>query len=146
MTVDAVNFCCPDYIVTMNELVKQNWNQKQGIAGVTTMMFTIRKDGRIEDVQVEKPSGFVASTTRHGGPCRSHDSHRCHRDIRIRRSLFISSSIRQVMRTRTHDDNCAQTSTRANRHDYGGAVRRWSRRGQQPAPPQTPQQPSEIAT
>jgi TonB family protein len=60
VTVDAVNFCCPDYIVTMNELVKQNWNQKQGIAGVTTMTFTIRKDGRIEDVQVEKPSGFVA--------------------------------------------------------------------------------------
>ena len=60
VTVDAVNFCCPDYIVTMNELVKQNWNQKQGIAGVTTMMFTIRKDGRIEDIRVEKSSGFVA--------------------------------------------------------------------------------------
>jgi TonB family protein len=60
VTVDAVNFCCPDYINTMAELVKQNWNQKQGIAGVTTMMFTIRKDGRIEDVQIEKPSGFVA--------------------------------------------------------------------------------------
>ena len=59
VTVDALNFCCPDYIITMNELVKQNWNQKQGIAGVTTMLFTIRKDGRIEDVKVEKPSGFV---------------------------------------------------------------------------------------
>jgi TonB family protein len=60
VTVDAVNFCCPDYIITMNELVKQYWNQKLGIAGVTTMMFTIRKDGRIEDVKVEKPSGFIA--------------------------------------------------------------------------------------
>jgi TonB family protein len=60
VTVDAVNFCCQDYIITMNELVKQYWNQKLGIPGVTTMRFTIRRDGRIEDVQVEKPSGFVA--------------------------------------------------------------------------------------
>ena len=60
VTVDAVDFCCQDYIITMNELVKQFWNQKLGIAGVTTMQFTIRKDGRIEDVKVEKPSGFVA--------------------------------------------------------------------------------------
>lgn len=60
VTVDAVNFCCPDYIITMNELVKQYWNQKLGIAGVTTMMFTIRRDGRIENVRVEKPSGFIA--------------------------------------------------------------------------------------
>ena len=44
----------------LNELVKQFWNQKLGIAGVTTMQFTIRRDGRIEDVKVEKPSGFVA--------------------------------------------------------------------------------------
>lgn len=60
VTVDAVDFCCPDYIVTMNELVKQNWNQKQGITGVTTMTFTIRKDGRIEDIQIKKSSGFIA--------------------------------------------------------------------------------------
>lgn len=60
VTVDAVDFCCQDYIITMNELVKQYWNQKLGIPGVTTMKFTIRRDGRIEDVQVEKPSGFVA--------------------------------------------------------------------------------------
>ena len=60
VTVDAVDFCCPDYIITMNELVKQNWNQKQGITGLTTMTFTIRKDGRIEDIQIKKSSGFIA--------------------------------------------------------------------------------------
>jgi TonB family protein len=58
VTVDAVNFCCPDYIATMAELVKQNWNGNQGRAGLTTMMFTILKDGVIEGVQVEKQSGF----------------------------------------------------------------------------------------
>ena len=58
VTVDAPNFCCPGYIVTMNELIKQNWNGKQGIPGLITMMFTIRRDGRIEGIQVEKSSGF----------------------------------------------------------------------------------------
>ena len=60
VTVDAVNFCCPEYISTMAELVRQNWNGKQGLVGVTTMMFTIQRDGRIEGVQVEKSSGFAA--------------------------------------------------------------------------------------
>jgi TonB family protein len=60
VTVDAVNFCCPDYITTMAELVTQNWNGKQGLVGLTTMMFTIQKDGRIEGIQVEKGSGFIA--------------------------------------------------------------------------------------
>jgi TonB family protein len=60
VTVDAVNFCCPDYITTMAELVTQNWNGKQGLVGLTTMMFTIQKDGRIEGIQVENGSGFIA--------------------------------------------------------------------------------------
>ena len=60
VTVDAPNFCCPEYINTMAELIRQNWNGKQGLVGVTTMMFTIQKNGRIEGIQVEKGSGFVA--------------------------------------------------------------------------------------
>ena len=44
----------------MAELIRQNWNGKQGLVGVTTMMFTIQKDGRIEGIQVEKASGFTA--------------------------------------------------------------------------------------
>ena len=59
VTVDAVNFCCPDYINTMQELIRQNWNGKQGIVGVTTIKFTIRRDGGIQDIQLEKPSGFA---------------------------------------------------------------------------------------
>jgi TonB family protein len=58
VTVDAANFCCPDYITTMAELVKQTWNGNQGRSGLTTMKFTILKDGVIEGIQVEKPSGF----------------------------------------------------------------------------------------
>jgi TonB family protein len=59
VTVDAVDFCCPDYIVTMAELIKQNWNGKQGLLGVTTMMFTIGRDGRIEGIRLERGSGFT---------------------------------------------------------------------------------------
>ena len=58
VTVDAVNFCCPDYIITMAELVKQNWNGNKGRTALTTMMFTITKQGLIEGIQVEKQSGF----------------------------------------------------------------------------------------
>ena len=60
VTVDAVNFCCPDYIATMVELVRQGWNGRQGIPGLTTMMFTIKRDGSIENIQREKSSGFDA--------------------------------------------------------------------------------------
>ncbi len=59
VTVDAVNFCCPDYIVTMSEVVKQGWNNRQGISGLTKMKFTILKDGRLQDIQLETSSGFV---------------------------------------------------------------------------------------
>jgi TonB family protein len=59
VTVDAVDFCCPDYVTTMADIIRQGWNGKQGLAGVTTMMFTVHRNGRIEDVRVEKPSGFA---------------------------------------------------------------------------------------
>lgn len=53
-------FCCPEYILAMKSLIEQSWNRQQGLIGITTMKFTIQKDGSIQDVQVEKPSGFTA--------------------------------------------------------------------------------------
>lgn len=53
------NFCCPEYIVTMKSMIEQNWNRQQGVIGLTTMKFTIQRDGSIQDIQVEKPSGFT---------------------------------------------------------------------------------------
>jgi TonB family protein len=58
--LDVADFCCPDYIITMQELVRQNWNGKQGIVGVTTMKFTVTREGRIEAIQLERSSGFDA--------------------------------------------------------------------------------------
>lgn len=60
VTLDVADFCCPEYIIGMKEAIVRNWNHKKGRVGVTMMMFTIRKDGRIEGIRVEKPSGFPA--------------------------------------------------------------------------------------
>src|SRR4029434_9966787 len=51
-------FCCPEYIVSMKSLIEQNWVQKQGLIGITTMKFTIRSDATLQDIQLEKSSGF----------------------------------------------------------------------------------------
>ena len=58
--LDVANFCCPEYLQQLVGLVQQNWQQNQGVAGSTVMKFTITRRGSIEDVLVEKPSGFVA--------------------------------------------------------------------------------------
>ena len=33
VTTDYANFCCPTYLDQMVELIKRNWNQKQGASG-----------------------------------------------------------------------------------------------------------------
>jgi protein TonB len=54
---DYANFCCPEYLVQMTDLIHRNWNQNQGATGIVTVKFTIRRDGTIADIEVEKPSG-----------------------------------------------------------------------------------------
>jgi TonB family protein len=58
--LDVADFCCPDYLVLMLEKIRGNWNQRAEVAGQTTVVFTIQRDGRITDVSVEKPSGYFA--------------------------------------------------------------------------------------
>jgi TonB family protein len=55
--LDVDNFCCPDYIRTMVQRIKQSWNQNQGASGEVWVKFTIRRDGMLTQVEVEKPSG-----------------------------------------------------------------------------------------
>ena len=59
VTLDVTDFCCQDYIILMKETITRNWNGNKGRVGVTTMMFTIRRDGRLERIQIEKGSGFT---------------------------------------------------------------------------------------
>lgn len=58
--VEAGDFCCPEYLGTMVSMISQNWNQFQQVPGETIMRFTIRRDGRITNIEVEKSSGYIA--------------------------------------------------------------------------------------
>jgi TonB family protein len=57
--IDLSSFCCPDYLSTMADLIQRNWNSKQQVPGVSTIRFTIRRDGSLIDVQVAKSSGYA---------------------------------------------------------------------------------------
>jgi TonB family protein len=56
--LDVGNFCCPDYLVTMVSRIRANWNERQNISGLTTVKFTIRRDGAIQEVVLERSSTF----------------------------------------------------------------------------------------
>jgi protein TonB len=58
--LDVANFCCPEYLTTMLDLVNRNWDFKQKTDGSTLVKFVIQRDGRIVDVVVEKSSGTPA--------------------------------------------------------------------------------------
>jgi TonB family protein len=58
--LDVANFCCPEYLEQMMALIQRNWQSKHGIGGRTTMKFTVTRGGAIEQVMVERPSGFYA--------------------------------------------------------------------------------------
>ena len=45
--INVGNFCCPEYIAGMVSKVHQNWTSRQSAAGITTMQFTIQRDGTL---------------------------------------------------------------------------------------------------
>jgi TonB family protein len=56
-TTDYANFCCPEYLNQMTDLIKRNWNQNQGATGQVKVKFTIRRDGTLAGVpQIEVSS------------------------------------------------------------------------------------------
>lgn len=56
-TLDVSDFCCPDYIATMIARIRSVWQQNQGASGSVLIKFTIHRDGRLADVEVERGSG-----------------------------------------------------------------------------------------
>ena len=48
--INVGNFCCPGYIAGMVSKVHQNWNSRQSSAGITTMQFTIQRDGSLTEI------------------------------------------------------------------------------------------------
>ena len=53
------DFCCPEYLETMVQLIRRNWNQNQGASGSVVVKFVIRRDGALTQVEVIKPSNNV---------------------------------------------------------------------------------------
>jgi TonB family protein len=58
--LDVGNFCCPEYLETMRQLIQQNWNSQQAVSGKVQMKFTIRRDGMLVDIELEQGSGYFA--------------------------------------------------------------------------------------
>ena len=53
---DFANFCCPEYLATMVQMVQRNWQQNQGVDGTVIVKFTIHRDGSLNDIEVEQQS------------------------------------------------------------------------------------------
>lgn len=57
--INLGDFCCPEWLTTMLQLIQRNWNSKQQVAGATTVRFTVQRDGSITDVEVARSSGYA---------------------------------------------------------------------------------------
>ena len=54
------DFCCPEYLSTMVSLIRERWDSNQETAGAAVVRFTVRRDGRIDAVGVDRSSGYIA--------------------------------------------------------------------------------------
>ena len=53
---DYADFCCPEYLEAMVQVVHRNWQAKQGQSGTNIAKFTISRDGTIMNVMIEQGS------------------------------------------------------------------------------------------
>jgi len=58
--LDVKNFCCPDYLVTMLQLIQGRWDARQQVPGEAVVVFRIQRDGRLTDIELERSSGYPA--------------------------------------------------------------------------------------
>ena len=54
------DFCCPEYLATMAELIRRQWNPNQEVPGTSIVRFTVQRNGTIDDVVVDRGSGYFA--------------------------------------------------------------------------------------
>ncbi len=55
--VDVANFCCPQYLATMQDRILRNWQSRQQSLGTTDVVVVVQRDGTLTDVAVERSSG-----------------------------------------------------------------------------------------
>lgn len=58
--LDLANFCCPEYLSTMLQLIRRQWDANQQVPGVSVVRFTIQRDGAVGGVAVDHSSGYLA--------------------------------------------------------------------------------------
>jgi len=66
---EFANFCCPEYLQTIQRSIVANTNAQQGQAGTVTMKFVIQRDGTITDVALaegQSPNQFLELAARRG--------------------------------------------------------------------------------
>lgn len=61
--LSLADFCCPEYLSTMLQVIRRQWNPRQQVPGLTVIRFTIQRDGTIVDVAVDRTSGYFALDT-----------------------------------------------------------------------------------
>jgi TonB family protein len=55
---NAVNFCCPEFIITMRDIIREAWKRDVEFRGQTVIRFEIQRNGTIRNATVFKPSGY----------------------------------------------------------------------------------------
>lgn len=58
--LDVGDFCCPEYLATMQQFIQRNWSSKQQVAGTTVMTFVIERDGTLTGITTRRSSGYAA--------------------------------------------------------------------------------------
>ena len=58
--LDMGDFCCPEYLGLLANLIKRSWNDQQEQVGAVVMKFTIQRDGTLTDIAQQTRSGYLA--------------------------------------------------------------------------------------
>lgn len=51
---DYADFCCPEYLQQLKQIIYGNWQERQGTNGSNIVKFTIHRDGTVTDVAIEQ--------------------------------------------------------------------------------------------
>ena len=58
--LDVGDFCCPEYLSVMSNLIRRRWNDQQQQRGRVVMKFTVQRDGTLTDIVRQTGSGYLA--------------------------------------------------------------------------------------
>ena len=58
--ISLSDFCCPQYLGTMLDLIRRQWDSNQQVPGVAVVRFTVERDGAITEVTMDRTSGYFA--------------------------------------------------------------------------------------